>query len=95
VAIQQSHAQSATMTSNEATIPQEVERGEDVRFEDDGELWEDLKKLNVTDLQIVLDDEGYAVWREMPHVTTNCGYCRGSRQFLMRSFYCGTDTIGV
>jgi hypothetical protein len=35
-------------------------------YEDDGELWEKLDKLNLSDLQIVRNDQGYAVWREMP-----------------------------
>jgi hypothetical protein len=35
-------------------------------YEDEGYLWEALEKLNITDLHIVLNDEGYAVWRETP-----------------------------
>jgi hypothetical protein len=30
------------------------------------ELWAFLERLDATDLHIVLDDEGYAVWQEMP-----------------------------
>jgi hypothetical protein len=38
----------------------------DKKYEDDGELWEELEKLNLSDLQIVRNEQGYAVWREMP-----------------------------
>jgi hypothetical protein len=30
------------------------------------ELWADLEELDVTDLHIVLNTEGFTVWREMP-----------------------------
>jgi hypothetical protein len=42
-------------------------------YEDEGDLWEDLEKLDLTDLHIVLDNEGYAVWREMPGPIHNAG----------------------
>jgi hypothetical protein len=42
-------------------------------YKDEGYLWEELEKLNLTDLHIVLNDEGYAVWREMPGTVHNTG----------------------
>jgi hypothetical protein len=38
----------------------------DMKYEDDGELWEAQEKLDLSDLQIVRNEQGYAVWREMP-----------------------------
>jgi hypothetical protein len=35
-------------------------------YENECELWEDLETYDLTDLQIVRNDERYAVWREMP-----------------------------
>jgi hypothetical protein len=34
------------------------------KYNHESDLLEDLKKLDLTDLQIILDDEGYAIWRE-------------------------------
>jgi hypothetical protein len=45
------------------SLPKEIQGN---MYEDEGDLWEDLEKLNLTDLHIVLNNEGYAVWREMP-----------------------------
>ena len=35
-------------------------------FKDEGELWKEQEKIGLSDLDIVLNSEGYAVWREMP-----------------------------
>jgi hypothetical protein len=53
----------------------------DKKYEDDGELWEDLERLHVTDLQIVLDDEGYVVWREM-----NCAFHNAAVEEIQELF---------
>ena len=36
-----------------------------------GEHWEAQQKIGLSDLQIVLNSEGYAVWREMPDTKHN------------------------
>jgi hypothetical protein len=35
-------------------------------YQDEHELWEDLETFDLTDLDVVHNDEGYAVWRETP-----------------------------
>jgi hypothetical protein len=42
-------------------------------YNDEGELWEAQQKIGLSDLQIVLTSEGYAVWREMPDTKHNAG----------------------
>jgi len=42
-------------------------------YNDEGELWEAQQKIGLSDLQIVLDSEGCAVWREMPDTKHNAG----------------------
>jgi hypothetical protein len=42
-------------------------------YEDEDDLWEAQDKIGLSDLQIVLNSEGYAVWREMPDTKHNSG----------------------
>jgi hypothetical protein len=42
-------------------------------FKDEGELWKVQEKIGLSDLQLVLNSEGYAVWREMPETEHNSG----------------------
>jgi hypothetical protein len=41
------------------------------QYNHESELLEDIQKQGITDLQIVLNNEGYAIWREMPGVIHN------------------------
>jgi hypothetical protein len=46
------------------SLPAELEKSK--VYENERELWKDLEKYDLTNLQIVRNDEGYAVWREIP-----------------------------
>jgi hypothetical protein len=52
-----------------------------IAYSDEGVLWEAQQKIGLSDLQIVLNSEGYAVWREMPDPNRNTGVRVISREF--------------
>jgi hypothetical protein len=56
-------AQTTALEVLQDSLPSEL-KGK--MYNDEGELWEAQQKIGLSDLQIVLNNEGYAVWREMP-----------------------------
>lgn len=60
-------------------------------FQNEGMLWEAQEKLGLSDLQIVLNSEGYAVWREMPEIEHDIGVDVIHSEFLSwnNQHHCG------
>jgi hypothetical protein len=61
---QQEEEQQCSLEKQQEGLPEELYKNK--TYHHKSELWVDLERFELTDLHIVLNTEGFAVWREMP-----------------------------